>query len=132
VIAEFPMDSLSGSNPRPSEFTALPEKFFGGSTKYDDGSVDAMMQHGGNGQRTWILVYNLRGANALAHAAILDAHFASAKWLEDEGMSAYSFNFRERSDVGSTLYSNVRYTKYEVSHTKTHIQTRIVELTRFP
>jgi hypothetical protein len=127
--AEYPMDSVSGSNPRPSEFTPLPEKFSGAKTVYDDSGIDAALQHGGNGQRTWILAY--RNLTA-AQAAILDSHFYSAKWLEEEGISAYSFNFRERSDVGTTLYAGVRYTKYEVSHSKTHIHSRTVELTKFP
>jgi hypothetical protein len=129
AVAEFPMDSVSASNPRPSDFTPLPEQFNGGKTEYDDGGIDAALQHGGNGQRTWVLVYrNL----TTAKAAILDSHFASAKWLESEGISAHSFNFRERSDIGTTLYAGVRYTKYEVSHTKTHIHTRVIELTKFP
>lgn len=131
-VAEYPMDSVSGSNPRPSDFTPLPESFSGAKTTYDDGGIDAALQYGGNGQRTWILVYRLKGTTGAAHAAILDSHFASAKWLEDEGISAYSFNFRERSDVGTTLYSGVRYTKYEVSHTKTWDQLRVIELTKFP
>jgi len=123
------MDSVSGSNPRPLDFLPLPEKFSGGSSKMDDGGVIAAQQHGGNGVRVWRLSY--RGLTA-AQAAVLDAHFASAKWLEDEGMSAQTFNFRERSDVGTTLYSGVRYTKYEVSHKKIWDRAREVELTKYP
>lgn len=123
------MDSVSGSNPRPHEFTSYPEKFSGGKSVYDDGGVDTRLQHGGSGTRVWLLVYD---GLTFAQAAILDAHFTLAKWLESESMSAESFNFRERSDIGTTLYGGVRYTKYEVSHTKTHIQRRVVELTRFP
>jgi hypothetical protein len=129
AVAEYPMDSVSSSNPRPQEFTVLTEKFSGGATKYDDGGVDAAMQHGGNGVKVWRLNYPKL---SLVHAAILDAHVASAKWMEDEGMSAFTFNFRERSDIGATLYSGVRYTKYEVGHSKTHIQSREIELTKFP
>ncbi len=128
-VAEFPMDSLGGSNPRPLEFAALPEKFSGAKTTYDDGRVDAALQHGGNGVRVWTLSY--KGLTP-TQAAILDAHFASAKWLAEEGMSAYSFNFRERSDVGTTLYGGCRYTKYEVSHVRIWDQTREIEITRFP
>lgn len=128
-IAEFPMDSVSGSNPRPLDFTPLPEKFSGGKRVYDDGGVDASLQHGGSGVRVWRLSY--RGLT-IAQAAILDSHFASAKWLEAEGMSAETFNFRERSDIGTTLYAGVRYQKYEVSHSKTWIQNREVELVKFP
>lgn len=128
-VAEFPMDSLGGSNFRPHDFTALPEKFKGASIVFDDGGVDAALQYGGNGVRVWLLAYDKL---TVAQAAILDSHFATSKWLEDEGMSAQTFNFRERSDIGTTLYSGVRYTKYEVSHTKTHIQKRVIELTKFP
>jgi hypothetical protein len=129
AVAEYPMDSLGGSNFRPHDFTPLPEKFSGEKIVYDDSGVDAAMQHGGNGTRIWLLVYD---GLTIVQSAILDSHFASAKWLEDAGMSAETFNFRERSDIGTTLYSGVRYTKYEVSHTKTHIQRRVVELTKFP
>lgn len=123
------MDSVNASYPRPLDFLPLPEAFSGGSTKYDDGGVDAAMQHGGSGVRVWRLSY--RGLTA-AQAAILDSHFASAKWLEGEGMSAHTFNFRERSDVGTTLYGSCRYTKYEVSHKKIWDRAREVELTKFP
>lgn len=123
------MDSVSGSNPRPQEFYPQPEKFSGGKTVYDDGGVDTALQHGGNGIKVWRLGYPKLSP---VQAAILDAHFASAKWLENEGMSAQTFNFRERSDIGTTLYGSVRYTKYEVGHSKTHIQSRQVELTKFP
>lgn len=127
AIAEYPMDSIGG--PRPNEFTPLPEKFQGGKTEYDDGGVDTALQHGGNGIRVWRLSYK---GLTIAQAATLDAHFATSKWLSELGMSAQTFNFRERSDIGTTLYAGVRYTKYEVSHTKTHIQFREVELTKFP
>lgn len=123
------MDSVSGSNPRPLEFTAIPEKFSGGTTRYDDGGADAALQHGGNGVRVWQFVYD---GLTRAQIAPVDAHFALSKWMEDEGMSAQTFNFRERSDVGTTLYSGVRYTKFEVSHSKVDIQRRVVELTKFP
>lgn len=122
------MDTL-GSNPRPLEFTALPEKFKGGKITFDDGGVAAALQYGGVGVRVWRFSYK---GLTLAQAALLDSHFASAKWLEDEGISAETFNFRERSDIGTTLYSGVRYTKYEVSHTKIWIQHREVELTKYP
>ena len=124
------MDSVSGSNPRPNEFLALPQKFKGGMTEYDDGGVDAALQHGGNGIRVWRLRYQINSLTNPSHAAILDSHFTSAKWLEGQRLSAETFNFRDR-DSG-VLYSGVRYTRYEVSRTKTWAQIREVELTKFP
>lgn len=121
------MDSIGG--PRPQEFTPLPEKFRGGSISFDDGGVATARQHGGVGTRTWLLIYKKLTP---IQAAILDSHFASAIWLDDEGMSAETFTFRERSDVGTTLYGSVRYTKFEVGHSKVWIQERTIELTRFP
>lgn len=122
------MDSLGG-NPRPLEFYPIPEKFKGGKTEYDDGGVDTALQHGGAGVKVWRLVY--KGLTA-AQAALILSHYNTTKWLDDEGMSAFSFNFRERSDVGTTLYSGVRYTKFEYTHTKTWVYSIDVELTKFP
>lgn len=124
------MDSTNAAYARPVEFTPIPEKFSGGSSRYDDGGVDSALQHGGNGTRVWRMRFEIR--NNPTQAAVLDSHFVSAKWLEDEGMSAETFNFRERSDIGTTLFSGVRYTRYEVSHTKTWAQVRDIELTKFP
>lgn len=126
-IAEFPFDSVDSSYPRAYDFLALPEKFKGGKTVYDDGGVDAALQYGGTGVRVWQFRHPVLTP---AEAAIWDSHFASAKWMEDEGISAQTFNFKDR-DTG-VLYGGCRYTKYEVSHTKTWIQERVVEITRFP
>lgn len=127
MIAEFPMDSVSGANPRPLNFLALPPAFKGAKIQYDDGGVDAELQYGGTGTRVWRFDYD--GLTAV-QTALLDSHFNASKWLEDEGMSAETFNFRDR-DSG-VLYSGVRYTKYEVSHIHVDIQTRVVEVTKFP
>lgn len=129
AVAEYPMDSVNAAYPRPQEFYVIPERFAGASVTFDDGAKDAAMQHGGNGVRGWRLVY--RGLTAV-QVAIIVSHFLSAKWLEDESMSAYAFNFRERSDIGSTLYAGVRYTKFETSHTRTWNHSVECELTRFP
>ena len=126
-VSEYPMVSTSGSNPPVNHFTELPEKFSGAKTTYDDGGIDAALQHGGTGVRRWILKYE--GLTAALYAIIL-SHFNTAKWLEDEGISAFTFNFRAR-DSG-VLYTGCRYTKFEVSHTKTWINFIEVEITRFP
>lgn len=123
------MDSVNASYPRPLEFYVIPERFSGGKTVYDDGGVDTALNHGGSGIKTWRLVY--KGLTT-AQATVILSHFLTAKWMEDQEMSAFAFNFRERSDVGSTLYSGVRYTKFENSHTKTWIHSIQVELTKFP
>lgn len=126
-IAEFPMDSVSGSNPRPHNFTAQPSKFKGAAITYDDGGVDAALQYGGTGTLVWDFDYD---GLTRVEVAPIDSHFNAAKWLEDEGMSAETFNFRDR-DSG-ILYSGVRYTKFEVSHMLVDVQRRVVQLTKFP
>lgn len=104
----------------------MPEIFQVGFTAYDDGGRDFKLQNGGNGIKRWILVYD--GLTA-ALAAILDAHMLTAK-LDESGLSAFSFNYRHRD---TTLYSGVRYEKYErPQHKRIWVQTRNITLIKFP
>jgi hypothetical protein len=126
-VAEFPMFSTSGSNPKPNVFYQMPEAFQVGSTQYDDGGIDTALQHGGNGIKRWFLFYE--GMTAV-QAALLDSHMYSAK-LDENGLSAFTFSFRDRDTT--TLYTGVRYQKYErPAHKHKDIQTRTVILVKFP
>lgn len=126
AIAEFPLPSVSGSNPIPSVWYQLPERFQVGSTDYDDGGKDVKLQNGGNGIKRWVLNYAVIPA---AQAAILDSHMYAAKISED-GLSANVFNYRDKD---GTLYAGVRYQSYErPAHVKSHIQFRNIVLVKFP
>jgi hypothetical protein len=128
MAAEFPMPSVSGSNPIPSYFEQMPEEFVVGKTEYDDGGADYKLQAGGNGVRRWIIRYVVLSAAA---ASILDAHLASTFYSNEQG-SAIGFNFRDR-DTG-TLYSAVHYAPggYKKDHLKTHIRSREIILEKRP
>lgn len=122
------MVSTSASNPAPLLFYQLPEQFQIASTVYADGGRDFMLQAGGNGIKTWVLDY--QGMTEV-EAAILDAHAYSAKLPEGDGPSAFSFNFRDRDTA--TLYSGVRYLRYErVPHARKWVQSRRVTLVKYP
>jgi hypothetical protein len=128
AVAEFPFQSVSGSNPLPLFFEMQPERFVVGKTLYDDGGADYALQHGGTGHKTWIVKYD--GLTA-AQAAILDAHVASAFYSDDEG-SAWGFNMRDiRTAV---LYTNVHYAPggYKIGHKKTWICSREIVLEKRP
>lgn len=126
AISEFPLPSVSGSNPIPSVWYQLPERFQGGFTAYDDGGRDTRQQNGGNGIKRWVLNYAVIPA---AQAAILDSHAYAAK-LMDDGLSAQTFSYRDRD---GTLYAGVRYQQYErPAHVKSHIQFRNVILVKYP
>lgn len=127
-LAEFPMPSLSSSNPVPLVFYILPEKFQVGTTKYDDGGMDTKLQAGGTGIKTWVLEYD---GMTEALAALLDNHMATAKLADDGSPSAYTFNFRDRDTA--ILYSGVRYLKYErPAHKKRWVQARSITLVKYP
>jgi hypothetical protein len=126
AIAEFPLPSVSSSNPTPNVWLEMPQEFQVGFTSYDDGGRDFKLQNGGNGIRRWRLLYT--GLNVTT-AAILDNHAASAK-LNADGLSAISFNYRDRD---ATLYAGVRYESYErVQHVKLNNQQRVIALVKFP
>lgn len=128
AIAEFPLPSASASNPPPSISYQLPEKYQVDSTEYDDGGRDVKLQHGGNGIKRWVLRYIVLNQT---WAAILDSHAYAAKLSEDGGPSGNSFNYRD-PETG-ILYTGVRYLRYErPAHQKRHIQSREVELVKFP
>lgn len=126
-IAEFPLPSVSGSNPVPSVwYQVQPEEFQIGFTQYDDGGRDFKLQNGGAGIKRWVLIYTVLSTTL---AAILDNHMLSAK-LNNEGLSAFTFNYRDRD---GTLYAGVRYEKYErPQHVRVHNQSRTIQLVKFP
>lgn len=123
-IAEFPLPSVSGSNPIPLYFESILPTFKVSLTEYDDGGEDVMRQAGTSGRRMWIVKYD---GLTEAEAAILDAHVASA-YYDDANGSAESFNLRDRNTA--VLYSGVRYAPggYAQSHTKSVIQSREILL----
>lgn len=127
AVAEFPLPSVSAGNPAPLIWYQIqPEVFQVGFTEYDDGGRDFKLQNGGNGIKSWFLFYD--GLTA-ASALILDSHMQSAK-LNSEGISAFAFNYRDRD---GTLYSGVRYQKYErAQHSKIWVQRRTITLIKFP
>jgi|ERR1051325_7321278 hypothetical protein len=130
--AEFPLPSVSGSNPTPLYFEMLPEEFSVGVTKYDDGGADYKLQHGGSGVKRWVIKYD---GLTTAQSDILDAWVASMFYSEDEG-SAYGANFRHHipgeawTSTAGTLYANVHISPggFKKSHTKTWIQAREFQL----
>lgn len=128
MAAEFPLPSVSGSNPTPLYFQMEPEEFVVGKTTYDDGGADYKLQHGGAGVKRWIIRYD--GLTA-ALAAILDAWVATVFYSADEG-SAVGFAFRDRDTA--TLYSAVHIAPggYKKSHTKTWICSREFILEKRP
>jgi len=126
AIAEFPLPVLNSANPTPTVWYQMPEEFQVDFTEYDDGGRDVKLQNGGNGIKRWVLQYK---PITETHAGLLDAHMRLAK-LNGDGLSANSFNYRDRD---GTLYSNVRYERYErPAHVKTRIQTRNITLVKYP
>lgn len=125
-VAEFPLPSVNAANPMPLIWYQIqPEVFQVGFTEYDDGGRDFKLQNGGNGIKSWFLFYD--GLTA-ALAAILDAHMLAAQ-LNADGLSANSFNYRDRDAV---LYAGVRYQKYErAQHRRIWMQTRTIQLVKF-
>lgn len=128
AVAEFPLPSVSGSNPPPLFFEAQTEEFKVNITDYDDGGADYALQAGGSGVLRWTLKYD---GLSLAQVTILRAHVASAFYSPDNG-SAYGFNFRDRDTA--VLYSNVRYSAggFVLSHTKTWIWSVEILLEKRP
>lgn len=127
AIAEFPLPSVSGSNPPPLVTYELPERFQVDSIQYDDGGRDVKLQNGGNGVKTWVLTYD---GLTEAWAAILDSHMLAAK-LPDDGPSGNSFNFRDPKTT--TLYSGVRYLSYtRGAHQRKWSQARQITLVKYP
>lgn len=125
-IAEFPLPSVSASNPQPNVWYQVPEQFQVGSTDYDDGGKDVKLQAGGVGQKRWVL--NYRGLDQ-TKVAILDGHMLTAK-IDSSGLSANVFNYRDRD---GTLYANVRYERYErPAHEQLWNQSRSIVLVKFP
>lgn len=126
MAAEYPLPSVSASNPQPNIWYQIPEVFQVDSTDYDDGGKDTKLQAGGNGIKRWVLNYT--GLDA-TKAAILISHQYSAK-LNGDGLSAYGFNYRDRD---ATLYANVHYEKFErVEHRKTWAISINVQLVKYP
>lgn len=125
-VAEFPLPSVNASNPLPNIWYELPQVYQVGTTEYDDGGRDTKLQNGGAGIRRWLLIYTGKSA---ASVAILDTHANSAK-LDDTGLSAQTFNYRDRD---GTLLSGVRYEKYDrPEHRLLSNQRRTVQLVKFP
>ena len=120
MAAEFPMVSVSGSNPYPSYFEEEAEEFVVGKTIYDDNGADYKLQNGGAGVKRWIIKYTTQLA---AKAALLDAHVATTFYSEEQG-SAVGFNFRSHivgdtwTSTAGTLHANVHYAPggYKKSH----------------
>lgn len=134
---EFPLPSVSGSNPSPLFFEQQPEEFVVGKTVYDDNGADYKLQHGGSGRKSWVIKYD---GLTLAQAAILDAWAATMFYSPEEG-SAYGANLREHvpgtpyTDGSGTLYSNVHIAPggYKRSHVKAaNIQAREFILEKRP
>ena len=134
--AEYPLPSVSGSNPIPLYFEMLTEEFSVDRTIYDDSGADTALQHGGAGIKRWIIRYD---GLTIAEAAILDAWVATMFYSEEKG-SAYGANFRHHvagtlwSDTSGTLYSNVHISPggYKTGHEKTWTQMREVYLEKRP
>ena len=134
--SEFPLPSVSGSNPIPLHYEMLPEEFVVERTIYDDNGADYKLQSGGAGKKTWVIKYD---GLTLAQAAILDAWAVSMFYSEDQG-SAYGSNFRHHvagaawTDGSGTLYSGVHIAPggYKTSHTLAVIQAREFTLEKRP
>jgi hypothetical protein len=136
VAAEFPLPSVSGSNPIPAFFDLLPEEFTVSRTIYDDGGADYKLQAGGTGVKTWVIKYVLL---SIAQAAILDSWAATVFYNEDNG-SAVGFNLRHHiagdtwSSTSGALYSNCHIAPggFKKSHNKTHQQSREFTIEKRP
>lgn len=128
AVAEFPLPSVSGSNPAPLFFEAQTEEFKVNVVLYDDNGADFMLQAGGSGKLGWILKYD---GLSLALMTIIHNHVVSAAYDPENG-SGRSFNLRDR-DTG-VLYTNVRYAPggYTRSHTKTWIWSIEIILEKRP
>jgi hypothetical protein len=121
-IAEFPLPSVSSSNPRPMICYQVAEKFaVSKSPAFQDGAVDVNLDSE-LPTRQWVLIY--RGITE-AEAAILDAHHALA--FHD----AMEFNFRD--PVTTTLHSNCRYLEYTRRHERRRtILDREITIIKYP
>jgi hypothetical protein len=136
AVAEYPLPSVSSSNPIPLFFERAQEEFIVNRTIYDDNGADTALQAGGSGLIVWHIRYD---GLTLAEAAILDAHLATAFYSADEG-SAYGFNFRHHipgdtwSSTAGTLYANCHYSPggYSKSHTHTGSQAREIVIEKRP
>lgn len=127
AIAEYPLPSVSASNPDPLVTYKLPITYQTGFTEYDDGGRDYKLQNGGTGIQRWYLFYD--GLTA-AQAAILDAWIETAK-LGADGFSAFSANFRDPDTA--TLYTGVRVQSYDRPvHKLKAVQARTIVLVKFP
>lgn len=127
AIAEYPLPSVSGSNPDPLVTYKLPVEYQVGFTEYDDGGRDFALQSGGTGVQRWYLFYD--GMTA-AEAAILDVWVETAK-LGPDGLSANAGNFRDPDTA--ILYSGVRVESYERPvHKLKAVQSRTCVLVKFP
>lgn len=128
AVAEFPLPSVSGSNPYPLFFDSLTEEFRVHITVYDDNGADFALQAGGSGKLTWLIRYD---GLSRTEAAILDAHVASAAYDPDNG-SGRSFNMRDK--ITAVLYTNVRYAAggYTRNHSNVDCQSRVIILEKRP
>ena len=126
-VAEFPLPSVSANNPLPRIWYQLqPVVFQVGFTEYDDGGRDTKLQNGGAGILRWSLIYT---GLSIAHGLILDGHALTAK-LNADGLSAFTFNYRDRN---GTLYAGVRYERYErPQHRLITATRREIQLVKFP
>lgn len=128
MAAEFPFPSVSGSNPTPLFYEALPEQFVVSRTIYDDNGADHKLQVGGTGWKQYIIRYD--GLLA-AEAALLDSWAATVFYSEDEG-SAGGFNFREHipgtawTNTSGTLLANCHLSPggYKKDHITTGANSR--------
>lgn len=136
MAAEFPLPSVSGSNPIPLYYEMMQEEFVVSRTIYDDGGADYKLQAGGAGVKRWIIKYD---GLLVSEAAILDAHLASTFYSEESG-SAVGFNFRHHvaetlwTSTSGTLYGSVHYAPggYKTGHSKVGIQSREITLEKRP
>lgn len=126
--AEFPLPSVSGSNPIPLFYEKEPEEFVVGKTLYDDGGADYKLQHGGSGVKRFVFKYD---GLTKAQADILDNWAATMFYSEDEG-SGFGANMREHvpgtawTDTSGTLHANVHIAAggYRKSHVKSWSNAR--------
>ena len=117
----------AGGGPPLLYFQELPVSFKGGKTEFDDGGVDAALQHGGTGTRRWVVRY---GGLTAAQAATIISHYNSAQFLADEGISAQTFSLTDRDTA--TTYTGVRYEKFEHSRPKVWSNAFEIQFVRFP
>lgn len=126
-VSEYPLPSVHVDNPDPLVTDKMIDEPQVDSIKFDDGALGTALRSGGVGTQRWYMFYD--GLFAV-QAAILDSHLASAK-LQEGQPSAYTFNFRD-PDSG-TLYSGVRYERYDRPvHKNKDLLTRTVILVKFP